>query len=325
VDLELTADSVEFCPIPGFEELFVCGTYQLIKEINKKVGRLYLFSLQNRSEGSYGFVEEQRLDGGAILDLKWRAHITDNMALLAQADAGGIVTLLGIEKSANTLKSLTTLNVENEALCLSLDWSDRINKCNNPSIAVSLSNGHLAVCQVNQHSLSLERKWKGHDFEAWIAAFDYYSPTIYSGADDCTFKSWDYRTDCSKPIFSKSYDSGVTTIQCNPHQQFQVIVGSYDETITLWDIRNTKSAFQTIAMRGGVWRIKWHHSKKYLVLAACMRAGFQVVNLDKNEVVAKYRESCESLAYGADWYLTKDVIGTCSFYDRMMSLWTPSL
>lgn len=31
VDTEYSADSIEFCPNVGFEDVFVCGTYQLLK------------------------------------------------------------------------------------------------------------------------------------------------------------------------------------------------------------------------------------------------------------------------------------------------------
>lgn len=33
-DTLFPADTVEFCPIPGYESLFVCGTYKLIEKGN---------------------------------------------------------------------------------------------------------------------------------------------------------------------------------------------------------------------------------------------------------------------------------------------------
>jgi hypothetical protein len=45
-DTELSADSVEFCPYPGYETLVAVGTYQ-IQENRSRLGRLYLYSTQD--------------------------------------------------------------------------------------------------------------------------------------------------------------------------------------------------------------------------------------------------------------------------------------
>ena len=42
VDTEYSADSVEWCPVPGFQHVLVCGTYQLA---DSKVGPVPLISL----------------------------------------------------------------------------------------------------------------------------------------------------------------------------------------------------------------------------------------------------------------------------------------
>lgn len=68
-DVELGADSVEFCPISGLQHLFVCGTYKLLEQEKRKIGRLYLFQLSNNDKTS--LKELQQLERGAILDLKW--------------------------------------------------------------------------------------------------------------------------------------------------------------------------------------------------------------------------------------------------------------
>ena len=45
VDTVLTADTVEWCPTPGLEEVLACGTYQLNEHENgnTRVGSLALF------------------------------------------------------------------------------------------------------------------------------------------------------------------------------------------------------------------------------------------------------------------------------------------
>jgi len=41
IDTGLTADSVEWCPLDGHNELLACGTYQLTG--SKRIGSLLLF------------------------------------------------------------------------------------------------------------------------------------------------------------------------------------------------------------------------------------------------------------------------------------------
>ena len=80
-------------------------------------------------------------------------------------------------------------------------------------------------------------RWSGHQFESWIAAFDYFDTNIiYSGGDDCYFRIWDLRmidNDPDQPVNSiraKRYSMGVTSIQSYLYQENIVVVGSYDET-----------------------------------------------------------------------------------------------
>jgi len=134
----------------------------------------------------------------------------------------------------------------------------------------------------------------------------------------------------------------VTTIQHSPFHQHLVAVGSYDESLCLWDLRNMKHPIFKKNMESGVWRIKWHPTIPSLILAACMRSGFKVLrtNLEFNHgedsqiatnMMLTYRGQCESLAYGTDWCYNPSfcsessaMIATCSFYDRCLGLWNPS-
>jgi diphthamide biosynthesis protein 7 len=71
-------------------------------------------------------------------------------------------------------------------------------------VSLSLSDGSLAVCQVTNTGIEKLNQWKAHEYESWISAFDYHNTGIvYSGGDDCNFRSWDTRQPGSKPTFSK--------------------------------------------------------------------------------------------------------------------------
>ena len=56
---------------------------------------------------------------------------------------------------------------------------------------------------------------------------------------------------------------------------------SYDESLCVWDTRYfTKGPVTSCSLGGGVWRLKYHPTKPNYVLAACMHAGFQLINTE---------------------------------------------
>jgi diphthamide biosynthesis protein 7 len=60
-----------------------------------------------------------------------------------------------------------------------------LNRCSSSalgSLVVSLSNGSLCHLSPSESGLSITNSWHAHDFEPWIAAWDYWdSSLIYSG------------------------------------------------------------------------------------------------------------------------------------------------
>lgn len=88
-DTHYPADSLEFCPTPGFQDVFVCGTYKLLDQQEggpqKRRGQCLLLRLPKELDSMYVwysyyiltltffFVSEkiQSLDFPAIPDMKW--------------------------------------------------------------------------------------------------------------------------------------------------------------------------------------------------------------------------------------------------------------
>lgn len=122
-------------------------------------------------------------------------------------------------------------------------------------MVVSQSDGRLAYYSLDSGgpSLTILQSWKAHDFEAWVAAFDYWSPqSVYSGGDDTLFKGWDVRTPVSTPTFvSKRYlrgsgiihqysairadrhEAGVCSISSHHLSEHILATGRYD-LLSLW-------------------------------------------------------------------------------------------
>jgi diphthamide biosynthesis protein 7 len=140
-----------------------------------------------------------------------------------------------------------------------------------------------------------------------------------------------------------------------------ILVGSYDESVALWDIRQMQRPLTCWNVGGGVWRLVVRptttNNTPHLtthIAAACTTNHFHVLALYHNEydsqqrsstlrtvLVHKHQENSEreelhsltlprSLAYGIDWQHTTTsssslltaTLASCSFYDKILSVWT---
>ncbi|XP_068460512.1 diphthine methyltransferase isoform X2 [Clinocottus analis] len=308
VDTELSADTVEWCPVAPNHDVLACGTYQLHEGVGEeappsRTGRLYLFEFGQEGSMSPPLTELQRVDTAAILDLKWCHVPLPGGAMLGLAAATGELQLYTLSDSqqqgGRRLHPLSSLQVAAERLALSLDWSTGRLDSSDVRLVCSDSAGGLSVLSLAEGALTALSQWKAHDFEAWVSAFSYWdTQLVYSGGDDCRLKGWDLRLGPSCPTFSsKRHSMGVCSILSNPHREHILATG-----------RNMRQPLSESPVGGGVWRLKWHPTDQHLLLAACMHNDFHILHCQQAlegsggacPVVVSYTLH-NSLAYGADW------------------------
>ncbi|GLH14214.1 diphthine methyltransferase [Gryllus bimaculatus] len=372
-DTTYSADSVEWCPVEPYLNVFVCGTYHLVQndsetydcsdengEIDKtktkcqqeKLGSLHLMVV-DRCLVTH---KVQTLEVDAVLDTKWCPKRVENKTLLAAATAKGEILVFELSESPDLpeetqfhhfLTLLTKVKVfpDDMVLALSLDWNVRKKEHNGDEslqVVVSDSHGGISLLKFTNSTLIVIDCCVLHDYEAWIAAFDYWNPSVsYSGGDDNKFLVLDSRVGIRNPVLvNKSHEMGVTSICCNDSKEHLLVSGSYDEQLRFWDTRNLRKPISSTTLIGGIWRLKWDPQNFDHLLAACMYGGFCVINSEdviNPKVVTVYKEH-KSIAYGCDWCFWTDaeirsivsdknlkestkilsLIATCSFYDHKL-------
>ncbi|KAJ1784235.1 Diphthamide biosynthesis, partial [Coemansia sp. RSA 1938] len=214
-DTEYCADSLEFYPFNDTQR-FLVGTYQLLKDGNAQANQEELTSSDATRVGRIYVCDAIDTDGGMRIIERQRIETS---------------AIFDIKWSYN--------NVDGKHLAgvACADGSLAIYSANNQSDAEFLSPVCTNIAPICQ--------WQGHDLEAWIAAFDYWTPDIvYSGGDDARLKGWDTRIG-PHPVFnSRRHQAGVCSIQSNFHREHILATGSYDEHVFVWDTRNMRMPVQ---------------------------------------------------------------------------------
>ena len=172
---------------------------------------------------------------------------------------------------------------------------------------------------------------KQHELETWcveVSRMD--SNLVLSGADDSLLRGWDLRTPNASPAFSnRSHEAGVISLACNPNKDVQLLTGSYDEHVRLFDLRHMKAPLlRSNRLGDGAYQLSWHSQKCGLFAVAAMRCGFPIFELkdgdegDEGEAAAfnalgGYCEAAKegshgSLGYGISWQTLGGSVVLCT-------------
>lgn len=132
-------------------------------------------------------------------------------------------------------------------------------------------------------------------------------------------KMWDLRTETAQlSLKATRREAGVTSLLS--HRENFLLVGSYDEKLCSYDLRNLKRPADEIHLKGGIWRIKPKSDNKNLLLIACMYHNFSIVDCSTSlKLIGEYFEH-ESICYGCDWAPKSSTFASCSFYDHKLAV-----
>lgn len=210
-----------------------------------------------------------------------------------------------------------TISLEDNAIVMSADLQADLGRCSG-----ALSSGRVAL--YDSQSTAAVTLLRGHELEAWEVVFDKHSPNVlHSGGDDAVWCVWDLRTQ-EATVRSRWHQAGVCSIQPHLKDPNVIATGSYDKRLAIWDRRNLMRPLKCLdpAAKSGVWKLCWHPSGDFRILAACMYDGFRV--LDVNPLLPQPREMIkydpEALCYGCSWLDDSTAI-SCSFYNHQLQIW----
>ena len=143
---------------------------------------------------------------------------------------------------------------------------------------------------------------------------------LLSGGDDQRLCLWSKGGDLTSSC--KDFEGGVTRIELVGDDTDDVIVGSYDQSLTRFSFSGqTLSAIWKVDVGGGVWRVAIRGN---LALVAAMYGGSVVVDVSAGGATVGDRFKVhESMVYGAQWMGGGGggLKATCSFYDKLVCVW----
>lgn len=361
VACELCPDVVEWCHVPGFEELLAYGTYQLEEATGSRTGALHLA----RAGPGAGAGSQAEADAGrgplatslqplaevalpGVYDVAWAPPATaGGRPLLAVAAADGAlrllaVTALGGGGGGGACEPVSApCQLLEGAILTHVVWG-----AGGPQglAAVGQDGAAHHVETREDGSLALLARRQVHELEAWCVEVPPESPhCVLTGADDGSLLGWDLREppDAAPALASRrGHGAGVTALACSPWRPHCVASGSYDERVRLLDLRALAgpALAESERLGDGAYHLAWHPGWPGVLAVAAMRSGLPLLLagegaggglLEWGRYAADAPEGCHgSLAYGVSWRRCAEPGGSAwlaasaSFYDRSVHLWS---
>lgn len=218
----------------------LCACYELDEASSTRKGEIFTFHVED-GDSSLRVIDSVRLEAG-VLDCKYLGH-TLYAALSTEK-----LNVYTIDAGNYSLSEPYSVSKPDEGLFLSVSASTCSETKTNRVIGVSTQQGSVIVYNEGEDGLqeqffaSEAHKLAGEAVPAWIVAiYPQSTNVLLTGGDDCKFRLWDTRSGESPTATKSFHDAGVTTAQWHPVYEHVCAIGSYDESVSVWDIRSLRS------------------------------------------------------------------------------------
>jgi WD40 repeat protein len=314
-------------------EYLLSASYHLNKENSSKSGGLHLFKI---IEGKIQLINEIDLEYG-VLDYKFDK--CTNSIITSNSDCSFSIFQYEVESTDSHSNHLinfksgyklpcTTLN-NDEVTCNTLDISN-VEKDN--TILFAMNDGYHHIFDLKEEKTLASIK--SHEYGLWSCTI--LDEHLYlTGSEDGLLKIWDRRMDTVANV-NKDHTASVNCILKDVYDKNNIFTGSYDENLTIIDIRKFNSCIKRQNLGHSLWDMKQEiYKDKRLLLIASIYEGFNIISISKeNEIekilsvpLAKDNDDNQmfhkAIVYGVDSriYQNELTITSCSFYDNLILLW----
>lgn len=243
-------------------------------------------------------------------------------------DTSGTINMLKLQENSIWEMEYDLCETYKNSMCLYMDYQNESKtlwySCQNGSVTNAKSDGVSKIKNIKTYTSEI-----GHKFEAWyISAYNEH--LAISGGDDGKVFIWDERLDKFVSKIDKFFDYGVTSILPILHNKNQFMVGSFDESISIWDIRKGfKEPIKHFKNLGGqIWRMRWKinsECNKNLFACAMMQSESAIYEMNElNDIKLIYKHnSFAQLVYGVEWHpKINNTIISCSHKDKLLELYS---
>lgn len=191
------------------------------------------------------------------------------------------------------------------------------------SLTITTDNkGHAYMVDLN--TSLIVSSWLAHSLpyvpgegcEVWSCAVTRDGQTVVTGGEDGSMKLWDARSH-TQIGQSKIFGAGVVFVDFPGKEEVdQILTGSYDEHLRVFDRRNLKTVLKEKKLSGGVWNVE-QNANNYCV--SCMYGGYSILDSESLEVLHENRDVGKNLLYGAT-KISEDSVVFCTFNDYLVVL-----
>lgn len=286
--------------------------YHLENEIKTGLLGLNIINLNyNENISSNYTVEESKISTQTpygILDIK---EIND---YIFSANSNGSISIFS--KDCN----LTSNYPISETNCTNI-----ISKLSDNTIVIGFNEGEYSLFDINKLEV-ISNPIKIHKYGIWaIHTID--DNIFLTGADDNKVLLSDKRTNKIETKY-EFHNGGITHLNQYFNDEKTIISGSYDENITLFDLRDSSKYMKKQKINVSIWDIKQIEKEGKYLFVSCIYDGlngYHIIedNLTFLENTFQFNEH-NSIVYGIDYVRINDnkfLFSSCSLYDNLICYW----